>query len=777
TLVAWPKQQQQPPQHSSNNSSNGLQQQLNTPNSEQPCASSQQRFRYSGTLLELISNEPPHACIRFAIGCAPEPAPQQQQQAAAAVHFSATLPTRLAARGFLSNFVAEPRAGSTSQQAVPASCGGAAGCRPSSYEQRPARRSTAGGYIGPLSSKQQLPSLALPARSLPLGDPFVCRCCAGRASQPRLATTTGRPCRRLRIADAVGDGSVSASAAFEFCPLCVETAASPQHQQQLARRLAGGKSRSDRSPFGLQQPLCGCLLPRAGPLMRRKRPNQIGRASSTRARRRVARATDSSRKQRGGLGGSGAKRTLSEPHRLLLRQLSATAAGDTATGWHLAHLEAAEEESSAAAAAATPHRSTTPQCGFLVGKARLPPTNFGGGGGFRARSRCQPDCRLGCCRSDLARRRRSTVDLGAAAAVLPSGDSPHVSRLCCGPAAQFAIELRCTGHPAAVGLYGDNDSPPLVFCGSPVGSPRRTAESTAAASQQQQRQSRLDRLSQLVSDAIRGVNDLILAATAPRWLPARPTPPTSSGCPGVLSQSLCPPLHGLLTDELLVFWRQRRQRPGSPALWQLIEETCKPSGQPASRRLNEVLRVRSVGGLSTERLKFNAFVAACLNAQTVHCELFADLSTSLELLNSHSFGIELAVSASSSVTAAGQNNSRTGRQQPLKARHEHQNSAAAAAAAAASAASETGRPRPGAAAPGAEPAARAYQSAIPPPPRQASLLAARSRQRSSTAAGVKTNLASSGGSGGAFRSTLSGLMRPRARLRLAKQQQPGTGKR
>uniref|UniRef100_A0A1I8G075 RUN domain-containing protein n=1 Tax=Macrostomum lignano TaxID=282301 RepID=A0A1I8G075_9PLAT len=584
--------------------------------------------------------------------------------------------------------------------------------------------------------QQQLPSLAFLRDSLPLGDPSSVVAAAAAASASS-ATTTADAAGDSGIGTAVGDGSVSASAASNFvCRNCGH----PQHQQQLARRLAGGKQKRSQSLDTTAASAAAAAAAAAdeAEAAESKSAERLRRA----ARRRVARATDSSRKQRGGLGGSGAKRTLSEPHRLCSVS-SATAAGGTAAnsgsgagasgsgvGYDMTQsLTDSQEEESSAAAAATPHRSTTPQAASSSARRDYPDDSDdgGGGGGFRAKksvsfcdriqfhspkgqAAASPTAGSAAAGQIWRGGVGSTVDLGAAAAVLPSGDSPHRQQTLLRRPLSLQLNYDVQVIPQQVGLYGDNDSPPLVFCGSPVGSPRRTAESTAAASQQQ-RQSRLDRLSQLVSDAIRGVNDLILAATASPLAAGTADASNQQRLSSVLSQSLCPPLHGLLTDELLSSGGSGGSGPGSrlsfgrsrSQLWQLIEETCKPSGQPASRRLNEVLRqVRSVGGLSTERLKFNAFVAACLNskqlsawfhhaassesilkryykpgaflrsAQTVHCELFADLSTSLELLNSHSFGIELAVSASSSVTAAGQNNSRSkpAGQQPLKARHD-----------------------------------------------------------------------------------------------------------
>uniref|UniRef100_A0A1I8IJU1 RUN domain-containing protein n=1 Tax=Macrostomum lignano TaxID=282301 RepID=A0A1I8IJU1_9PLAT len=639
--------------------------------------------------------------------------------------------------------------------------------------------------------QQQLPSLAFLRDSLPLADPSSVAAAAAAASASS-ATTTADAAGDSGIGTAVGDGSVSASAASNFvCRNCGH----PQHQQQLARRLAGGKQKRSQSLDTTAASAAAAAADEAE-APESKSAERLRRA----ARRRVARATDSSRKQRGGLGGSGAKRTLSEPHRLCSVS-SAAAAGGTAAnsgsgagasgsgvGYEMTQsLTDSQEEESSAAAAATPHRSTTPQAASSSARRDYPDDSDDGGGGFRAKksvsfcdriqfhspkgqAAASPTAGSAAAGQIWRGGVGSTVDLGAAAAVLPSGDSPHRQQTLLRRPLSLQLNYDVQVIPQQVGLYGDNDSPPLVFCGSPVGSPRRTAESTAAAASQQQRQSRLDRLSQLVSDAIRGVNDLILAATASPLAAgtadASDQQRQQQRLSSVLSQSLCPPLHGLLTDELLSSGGSGGSGPGSrlsfgrsrSQLWQLIEETCKPSGQPASRRLNEVLRqVRSVGGLSTERLKFNAFVAACLNskqlsawfhhaassesilkryykpgaflrsAQTVHCELFADLSTSLELLNSHSFGIELAASASSSVTAAGQNNSRSkpAGQQPLKARHDiktqqpppppppqHQRPAA--------------RPR--------RPGCRAGYPGlparpIPPPPRQASLLAVRPRQR------------------------------------------------
>uniref|UniRef100_A0A1I8JAP2 WSC domain-containing protein n=1 Tax=Macrostomum lignano TaxID=282301 RepID=A0A1I8JAP2_9PLAT len=226
----------------------------------------------------------------------------------------------------------------------------------------------------------------------------------------------------------------------------------------------------------------------------------------------------------------------------------------------------------------------------------------------------------------------------------------------------------------SVGLYGgDSDSPPLLFHGSPPESPRAVGE-----------KSHRQRLQTLVSDAIRGVNDLLLAIA-------------SGGDPqSAAARRLCPPLHGLLTDELLApgsggaaSSTSSAASPAAPSsavtassrlgfgvvknrshLWQMIEESCKPG--PYNTLFSEALRsVRSISGLSLERLKFNAFVMACLNTRILlswlvelarneallkryyrqtafirgchnrYCELFADLTTALELLLSHAFAFDL----------------------------------------------------------------------------------------------------------------------------------------
>ncbi|PAA55614.1 hypothetical protein BOX15_Mlig015046g1, partial [Macrostomum lignano] len=379
--VAWRKQQQQPQQQQQQQQQQRLQQQL-TPEQQQQVRQQQQQNRYSGTLLELFKRATNTPASASPSGAPPEPAPQQQQQPQP----ESTLRFLHGGGPGFREFRRRARELVDQQQQFPASAAAAGS----------AARRTAGRPVGvgrshsdlqhgrryiAAQQQQQLPSLAFLRDSLPLGDPSSVVAAAAAASASS-ATTTADAAGDSGIGTAVGDGSVSASAASNFvCRNCGH----PQHQQQLARRLAGGKQKRSQSLDTTAASAAAAAAAAAdeAEAAESKSAERLRRA----ARRRVARATDSSRKQRGGLGGSGAKRTLSEPHRLCSVS-SATAAGGTAAnsgsgagasgsgvGYDMTQsLTDSQEEESSAAAAATPHRSTTPQAASSSARRDYPTT-------------------------------------------------------------------------------------------------------------------------------------------------------------------------------------------------------------------------------------------------------------------------------------------------------------------------------------------------------------------------------------------------------------------
>uniref|UniRef100_A0A1I8JB05 RUN domain-containing protein n=1 Tax=Macrostomum lignano TaxID=282301 RepID=A0A1I8JB05_9PLAT len=242
----------------------------------------------------------------------------------------------------------------------------------------------------------------------------------------------------------------------------------------------------------------------------------------------------------------------------------------------------------------------------------------GSNGGFRAKKSVSFCDRPPSAPTSAPTNRRSTSRKNSAAglstATANASTSTSKSKIR-RPLSLQLNDLTTNVIPKQVGLYGgDSDSPPLLFHGSPPESPRAVGE-----------KSHRQRLQTLVSDAIRGVNDLLLAIA-------------SGGDPqSAAARRLCPPLHGLLTDELLApgsggaaSSTSSAASPAAPSsavtassrlgfgvvknrshLWQMIEESCKPG--PYNTLFSEALRsVRSISGLSLERLKFNAFVMACL---------------------------------------------------------------------------------------------------------------------------------------------------------------------